>query len=157
MFNRLASMTVTALALCAFAGAVSAAEWSAEQQEIWKVEQEQWKASMAEDVTWIETMGHPNLRFWEVGAPMPRDRASLKHWARYDTENGTVLEQELFPISATITGNVAVVQYHYMIARENYKKERERVTGHYTDVLIKDNGRWLFLAWEGGDDPKKED
>ena len=34
-----------------------------------------------------------------------------------------------------------------MLARENFKKERETVTGHYTDVLIKEGGRWLFLAW----------
>ena len=156
MFNRLASMTVTALALCAFAGAVSAAEWSAEQQEIWKFEQQQWKMAAAKDTSWIDTMVHPNVRVWGIGNPMPRDWNSLKHWARYDSENSTVLEQELFPISATITGNVAVVQYHYMVARENYKKERETVTGHYTDVLIKDNGRWQFIAWEGGDDPKKE-
>jgi hypothetical protein len=42
-----------------------------------------------------------------------------------------------------------------MIGTENYKKERETETGHYTDVLIKENGRWLFLAWEGGDDPER--
>jgi len=29
------------------------------------------------------------------------------------------------------------------------------VTGQYTDVLVKENGRWLFLAWAGGDNPKK--
>jgi len=86
---------------------------------------------------------------------MPRDKASIKHWSRYDNESFTVLEQEIFPISTTITGNVAVVQYYYMMARENYKKEREPVTGHYTDVLIKEGGRWQFIAWAGGDDPKK--
>ena len=43
----------------------------------------------------------------------------------------------------------------YSIARENYKKERETVTGNYTDVLVKEGGRWLFIAWAGGDDPKK--
>jgi ketosteroid isomerase-like protein len=66
-----------------------------------------------------------------------------------------VLEQEIFPISVTITGNVAVVQYHYMIAREDHKNDRSTVTGHYTDVLVKENGRWLFIAWAGGDDPKE--
>ena len=40
-------------------------------------------------------------------------------------------------------------------ARENYDKKRESVTGQYTDVLIKDNGRWQFIAWTGGDIPKK--
>ena len=42
-----------------------------------------------------------------------------------------------------------------MIARENYKKERETVTGRYTDILVKEGGRWLFISSAGGDDPKK--
>jgi hypothetical protein len=151
-------MVVTAMAvllLGTVAGAASAEEWNAEQQEIWKFEQLQWKMSATEDASWIDTMVHQNMRFWETGAPMPRDKASLKHWSRFDADNGSILEQELFPISATITGNIAVVQYHYMVARENFKKERETVTGHYTDVLVKEGGRWLFLTWAGGDDPKK--
>ena len=155
MFSRMASVIAISIALGAFAGEASAQAQSADQQEVWKVEQQQWKMDAAKDVTWIETLAHPNLRYWETGAPMPRDRASLKQWSRYSSENSTTLEQEIFPISTTITGNVAVVQYNYMIARENYKKERETVTGHYTDVLIKEGGRWLFIAWAGGDDPKK--
>jgi hypothetical protein len=155
MFNRLISVATLSLALCGFAGAASAQTWSAEQQEIWKVEEQQWKMSAAEDLSWIDTMVHPNMRYWETGEPMPRDKASLKRWSRLSSENSTVLEQEIFPIAATITGNIAVVQYHYMIARENLKKERETVTGQYTDVLVKENGRWLFIAWAGGDFPKK--
>jgi hypothetical protein len=155
MFNRIVATAAAVLALSAFVGAASAQEWSPEQQELWKVEQQQWKMSAAKDLSWIDTMVHPNMRYWDTGVPMPRDRASLKHWSRFDADNGSTLEQELFPISATVTGNIAVVQYNYMVARENYKKERETVTGHYTDVLVKEGGRWLFLAWAGGDDPKK--
>ena len=155
MFNRMVVMAATVLPLYAVVGAASAQEWSPEQQEIWKVEQQQWEKSAAKDFSWIDTMVHQNMRFWDTGAPMPRDKASLKHWSRFDADNGSTLEHELFPISATVTGNIAVVQYNYIIARENYKKERETVTGHYTDVLVKDGGRWLFLAWAGGDDPKK--
>lgn len=155
MRTRKVSMTAVAVALCALTGGALADTGSADQQEIWKVEQQQWKMAAAKDSSWIDTLVHPNMRFWETGAPMPRDRASLQHWSRYDSETGTTLEQEIFPVSATITGNVAVVQYHYMMARENYKKERETVTGHYTDVLMKEGGKWLFIAWAGGDDPKK--
>jgi hypothetical protein len=152
--RKLLALAVFGLGLTAFTGAASAQAWSPEQQEIWKFEEKQWQMAAAKDLSWMDTMVHPNMRYWETGDPMPRDRASLKRWGRYSNENGTVLEQEIFPISATITGNVAVVQYHYMIARENLKKERETVTGHYTDVLIKENGRWLFIAWAGGDNPK---
>ena len=149
------AMAAVAVALCALAGAAIADTASTDQQDIWKVEQQQWKQAAAKDDSWLDTLVHPNLRYWETGSPMPRDRASLKHWARYNNESGTVLEQELFPISTTVTGNVAVVQYNYLMARENLKKEREVVTGHYTDVLMKDGGKWLFIAWAGGDDPKK--
>ncbi|MEY2920868.1 MAG: hypothetical protein RL261_2173, partial [Pseudomonadota bacterium] len=127
MFTRMAATATAVLALCAVSFSASAEEWSAEQQEVWKVEQQQWKLSAAEDMSWIDTMVHPNMKFWDTAAPMPRDKASLKHWSRFDADNGSTLEQELFPISATITGNIAVVQYHYMIARENFKKERETV------------------------------
>ena len=152
MFKRIALSLILAVT---FTGTAVAQSWTAEQKEIWDLEELQWKMAAAEDMSWIDTMVHPNLRYWETGDPMPRGRDSLKRWGKYQVDNSTVLEQELFPISITVTGNVAVVQYNYLIARENYKKEREMVTGNYTDVLVKENGRWQFLTWSGGDHPEK--
>jgi len=142
------------LALVTVAGTASAQTWSAEQQELWKVEEKQWQMAKDKDLTWIDTMVHPNLSYWAADRPMPQNKASVGRWNRYENTTGTVLEQELFPISITITGNIAVVSYRYVIAREDYKKERETATGRYMDVLIKEGGRWLFIAWAGGDDPK---
>jgi hypothetical protein len=151
LFAMVAMSIVTTMA----AGSAYAQSWSPEQQALWQLEEQQWKMAAAKDSSWMDTLVHPNLRYWETGDPTPRDRASLKRWARYSNDNSTVLEQEIFPISATITGNVAVVQYHYVAAREDHKKDRKTVTGHYTDVLVKENGRWMFIAWAGGDDPAK--
>lgn len=141
--------------LLAFAGTVTAQTWSAEQQEIWQFEQTQWQMAKNEDMSWMDTMVHPNLSYWDSGQQSPQDKASLGRWTRYDSGNNTVLEQELFPISITITGNLAVVHYRYMVARENYKKDRETVSGRYTDILLKEGGKWMFISWAGGDDPKK--
>jgi len=150
------SLTMLAcLALLGLPTLARAQTWSPEQQELWKVEQAQWKAFAEKDHSWIEKMVHPNVSLWETGEPAPQDRASLARWVRYQSAGSTVLEHELFPISATITGNVAVMQYRYKVAAEDLKKERHTTTGHYTDVLIKEGGRWLFLGWAGGDDPKK--
>jgi ketosteroid isomerase-like protein len=143
------------LCLVLFPTLASAQTWTAEQQEVWKLEEQQWQMSKDKDISWIDKMVHPNISYWDVDQPGPQNKASLQRWNRYNNANATVLEQELFPISLTITGNVAVVQYRYSVARENYKKERETVTGRYTDVLVKEGGRWLFIAWAGGDDPKK--
>jgi Domain of unknown function (DUF4440) len=144
-----------ALFLAAVAGAASAQSWNPEQQEIWKLEELQWKMSMDKDITWIDKMCHPNISVWENGRPAPQNRASITRWSRYSNASSTILEQEIFPISATITGNVAVVQYTYAQVREDYKKDRETVTGRWTDILIKEGGRWMFIGWAGGEDPKK--
>jgi hypothetical protein len=136
-------------------GMVAAQTWTAEQQEIWRVEEMQWKMSMDKDHSWIDKMVHPNISYWETDRPMPQNKASLVRWNRYGAALGTTLEQEMFPMSIAITGNVAVVQYRYTVARENTKKERETVHGRYTDVLMKEGNRWMFIGWSGGDDPKK--
>ena len=143
------------LAVVGLAGAASAQTWSPEQQEIWKFEELQWKMAQDKDLTWIDKMVHPNLSYWGTDQVAPQTKASLARWNRYDNANSTVLEQELFPVSITITGNLAVVHYRYSVARENYKKERETVSGRYTDVLVKEGGKGLFISWAGGDDPKK--
>ena len=143
---------------CAFAAAASAASaqtWTQEQQELWKFEEQQWKMAKDKDLSWIDKMAHANLSYWDTDQVAPQNKASLTRWNRYSSGNSTVLEQELHPISMTITGNIAVAHYRYTIARENYKKEKETLTGRYTDILIKDGGRWMFIAWAGGDDPKK--
>jgi len=155
MFHRRLLVISFFLAMVVFAGASSAQTWTPEQQEIWRFEEQQWKMAADKDLSWIDKMVHPNVSYWDADRQAPQNKASLSRWSRYNSASSTVLEQELSPISITITGNIAVAQYRYVMARENYKKERETVTGRYTDVLIKEGGRWLFLAWAGGDDPKK--
>jgi hypothetical protein len=149
------SRVILFVCMAVLSGVAAAQTWNAEQQEIWRIEELQWKMSMDKDHTWIDKMVHPNLSIWENDKAMPQNRASLVRWNRYSSATGTTLEQELYPIAITVTGNVAVIQYRYMSARENFKKERETANGHYTDVMLKENGRWMFIAWSGGDDPKK--
>ena len=153
MLIRLIPAAAMSLALCVFSGAAAAQTWNPEQQELWKFEEQQWKLEAAKDASWIDTMVHPNLRYWSDD-PMPRGKESLKKWSRIRYEDNTTREYEIIPNSATITGNVAVVQYRYMVANGNYKKDRDTVTGHYPDVLITENGRWLVLAWGGAEDPE---
>jgi ketosteroid isomerase-like protein len=146
---------IVPFALASLASVASAQTWSPAQQEVWRLEEQQWQMAKDKDVSWIDKMVHPNLSYWDNDQVAPRTKASLTRWNRYSNRNNTVLEQELHPISLTITGNIAVAQYRYTIARENYKKERETFTGRYTDVFVKDGGQWKFIAWAGGDDPKK--
>ena len=156
MRSRIIPISLVAFAAMGLSGPLYAQGWNSEQQEVWHVEEQQWKMSAAEDLTWIDTLVHPNISYWETGVPMPQNRASLTRWNRFSAANGGALEQELLPISIVITGNIAVVKYYYTLVRENYKKDRETLKGHYMDVLVKEGGHWKFIAWAGGEDPQED-
>lgn len=154
MFRLIKIASLSSLVLVALVGTGVAQTWTAEQQEIWKLEEQQWQMAQDKDSSWIDTMVHDNLSYWDTAEAMPQSKASLARWNRYGNSIATTLEHELFPIALTITGNIAVAQYRYRTAVENYKKERGVVFGHYTDVLLKEGGTWRFIAWAGGEDSK---
>lgn len=108
---------VACLLMAALADTASAQTWSAEQQEIWKFEEKQWQMARDKDLSWIETMVHPNLSYWETGEAMPQNKASRARRNKFHSPSQTVLEQELFPISIATTGNVAVAQYGHRVVR----------------------------------------
>ena len=142
------------LLLASLFGAAYSQTLTADQQEVWSVEGAMWLMDTAHDLKWIDTYQHPDATSWGIDTPVPRSRASIARWDKYEYANSTVLEHELFPLSITVAGNVAVVHYRYQMAVQNYKKERDIVTGRYSDVLIKTAGRWLLLTAVGGDDRK---
>jgi uncharacterized membrane protein len=47
---------------------------------------------------------------------------------------------------------MAVAHYLYTNAIENKEGETEVSNGRYTDVLVRVDGSWKFIAWHGGDD-----
>jgi hypothetical protein len=71
VFTRHLSLGLLSLALAAFSPAASAQTWSPEQQELWRLEELQWKLAAAKDASWIEKMVHPNLSYWDKNWPGP--------------------------------------------------------------------------------------
>jgi len=67
-----AGLSLLMFAMTAYTGVAAAQTWSPEQQEIWRLEEQQWRMAAAKDLSWIETMVHPNLNFWQSDQPMPR-------------------------------------------------------------------------------------
>ncbi len=126
--------------------------WSKKQLEVWNVIEAQWKASMEKE-DWTVTYLHEKFLGWSDEQPMPRDKSSARKWNRYGVENSTTLLQELYPVGIIVHDNTAVVHYFYSQAAEDRKDDRKTVNGRYTDILVKDKGKWLFLAWRGGDNP----
>ena len=100
MIKRLACAVVALAGLLALAGPAAAQTWSPEQQELWSFEQHQWQMEQDKDSSWIETMVHPNLRYWGVGMQMPQDKASLARWSRYTNSVNVLTLDKTSPAEA---------------------------------------------------------
>jgi hypothetical protein len=131
-----------------------AQDWSPEQTEVWNTIVAQWDASKAKDHTWPERFLHSSFLGWSDEFPMPRAKAGTEAWEKYSSENSQVEVQELNPVGIVVVGSTAVAHYYYSTATEDREGKRETTHGRYTDVLVKEGGKWLFIAWRGGDDPR---
>lgn len=153
MLKRSLLSAVVPLAILAAPVPALGQSWSQAQQEVWTVVVESWDAIVAKDLAWTDKWVHPNAVVWGDDDPMPRTRASVKKWDGYEFQNSTTLTHEQSPAGIVVQGSTAVAHYYYSLGTETASGERRAVHGRCTDVLIRESGRWQFIAWRCGDSP----
>ncbi len=112
----------------------------------------EWEANRKGDNDAVEQMLADNFMGWGKASPAPRSKTSTLKWMRLSQEMGKVLRFELYPLWVTVNDDVAVAHYAYSTAFKNKNGEVEMSNGRYTDVLIRTDEGWKFLAWHGGKD-----
>lgn len=113
----------------------------------------QWEAAQKSDQDEVDGMLADNFMGWSRSSPAPRSKKSTSKWSRItDKEVGNILRYELYPLSITVHGDVAVAHYLYSTAFKAKDGEVKMHNGRYTDVLIRGEDGWEFVAWHGGND-----
>lgn len=113
----------------------------------------QWEAARKSDQDKVDGMLADNFMGWSRSSPAPRSKKSTSKWSRIaDKEVGKVLRYELYPLSITVHGDVAVAHYLYSTAFKAKDGTVKMNNGRYTDVLIRGEDGWKFVAWHGGND-----
>lgn len=112
----------------------------------------EWEASRKNDHDKVAKMLADKFMAWEKDSPAPRTKQSTTRWNRVGDEMGRVLRYELYPLSITVHGDVAVAHYLYSVAFREKEGKVEMLNGRYSDVLVRVEDGWQFLAWHGGDD-----
>ena len=114
--------------------------------------EEQWEAEQKGDKDWLDDELVSDFSGWQKQAPAPRSKSSTKLWNRFADSQGRMLEHELYFQNIVVHGSVAVAHYLYTSAYQDNNDEVEVSNGRYTDVLVRTEDGWKFLAWHGGDD-----
>jgi ketosteroid isomerase-like protein len=119
---------------------------------VWSVVERQWEASMAGDTKWAESLLAEDFTGWGKDQPAPRTKESVKMWQKFESRQWKGKMHELYPLSIVVHGDMAVVHYLYSNAGEDAEGKTQVVTGRYTDILVRVEGKWKFIAWHGGSD-----
>lgn len=134
--------------------AVSAqAQTNTDAADVWQAVEAQWNAEKNGDKRWIDNMLAEEFSGWPNSSPAPRSKSSTKLWNRFNQRLAKLVEHELYPLSIVVQGDMAVAHYLYTSATESQDGDIETSNGRFTDVLVRTDDGWKFLAWHGGDDP----
>lgn len=151
MHLREAFILVTSTLLLASSGFALAQDSADDAADVILKIEEQWERVQDGDTDWIDEELVDNFSGWPMSAPAPRSKMSTHKWTRFFETQGKMVEHELFFQNIVVHGDVAVAHYFYTSANENKDGEVEVNNGRYTDVLVRTDDGWKFLAWAGGD------
>ena len=134
------------------APAALAQDTSDDEANVLLVIERAWDADQKGDQERVDELLANNFMGWAKSSPAPRSKNSTSAWARFGRQMGRIERYELYPLSITVEGDVAVAHYLYSVAYKPRGGDVEMNNGRYTDVLVRSADGWRFIAWHGGDD-----
>jgi ketosteroid isomerase-like protein len=144
-------LTLFSVILTAF-GSAAAQDTLDDQADVWATVEEQWAADEKGEKKWIDRLLADDFSGWGNNSPAPRNKSSTRMWDRFNDEQGNTVMHELYPLAIVVHDDVAVAHYLYSSAYEDKEGKVKMNEGRYSDVLIRTDDGWKFIAWHGGDD-----
>ena len=152
MWNQRALHLSVGLALAAVVVSphASAQELSPTQSEVWQFIIDCDEHFMNENAEGILNCFHDDFSGWLYGDTVPRTKSSVQKFLPVDFESTEPMASDLRPISIRVFGNFAVAHYFLAWAYRDADGEVVRERMIWTDVLLRENGRWSWIADHGG-------
>jgi len=133
----------------------SAQKWSAEQQEVWKANENWWKLYKNNDAEGIKALVHKDYVGWSYSSYATEGYEELLKWVYHMFPEGTkIIYHNLKPLDILVMDDVAVLHYYYS-TRKIVDGKDSTTQGRWTDIWKKEGGKWLLIADSGGALPKK--
>lgn len=125
-----------------------------DQADVWAQIEAQWNAEEKGDNKWMDRVLTDDFSGWSKESPAPRGKASTKMWDRFNDEVSQMVAHELYPLSIVVHDDVAIAHYMFTSANKSKSKDGkiETSNGRYTDILVRTDDGWKFIAWSGGSD-----
>ena len=127
-----------------------AQELSPAQREVWQFIEACNVQYANENTEGILNCFHDDFSGWLYGDTVPRTKSSIEKFLPLDIESTEPLAFDLRPISIRVFGDFAVAHYFSASAYRDVDGEIVRERRIWTDVLLRENGSWSWVADHGG-------
>jgi ketosteroid isomerase-like protein len=142
-------VTVLIAAYCLLAMPVFAQSWTAEEQEVWSFVESITKQATEGKVDEFAKSFHKDFVGWSPTGLVPDTRADRVKMLNYFVPQSKSLFYELRPLSIKVHGNFAVVHYIFNSHYTRGSNPPESSSTKWTDVYMKENGKWQLVADHG--------
>jgi ketosteroid isomerase-like protein len=135
--------------------AADAQSWDASQKEVWTTILDSYKDIENEDLAWTDKWVTPDAKVWG-SYPMPRSREAVKNWDGFNFGRSETLASEYSPAAIVVHGDMAVAHYYYSTGDKDEEGKTSVTHGKCTDILVRAEGSWRFIAWNCADMPEDD-
>ncbi len=146
----------TAITMLLMAGAGQAQTWSDEQSEVWTAILGSYADIEKKDLNWTDKWVTDDAVVWGNSYPMPRTRDAVKRWDSYQFPLSDTMMSEYSPAGIVVHGNTAVAHYYYTTGDKNTEGKFKTSHGRCSDIMVKGDDGWKFVAWNCGDEPSDD-
>jgi ketosteroid isomerase-like protein len=133
-----------------FSQPLAAQEWSAPQKEVWRNVESYWYLDAARDLGQFMAYFHEEYLGWYNRDPMPHGKTEARKWSENDFKTTKVLYYHITPLTIKIHGDIAIVHYYFTRTVKDAEGKQRNLRGRWTDILSKQEGKWIKLADHGG-------
>jgi ketosteroid isomerase-like protein len=134
---------------------LQAQEWSPAQKEVWKNVNDYWTLMAKGDVKGFMEYFHPDYIGWDYDSPNPMTKTETSKWLEFFTQGQKFPFWDIKPLAIKVYGDVAFVHYYYSRVAESTDGKKSTENGRWTDILLKQNGRWVLIGDHGGNEKSK--
>ncbi len=123
--------------------------WTPEEQEVWSFVETITKQVADGKVEEFAKSFHKDFVGWAPGGLVPDTRADRVKKINFFVPQSKSLYYELHPLSIKVHGSIAVVHYIFSSLYTRGENAPEQSTTYWTDVYMKENGKWQLIADHG--------
>jgi len=144
--------TILIISTCLFLTTyVQSQNWSQEQTEVWKVVEGVWDAVQKGDAEIMVAFFHEDYKGWEWGDQYPRTKKTASEYFHYFFPSIHIITFSLEPMAIIVKNEMAVIHYYYTTLSEDGNGNSSEEKGRWTDIYVKEKGKWLMIADSGGE------